>query len=429
MTLSDILLAREARAQKQKALLCEFRKPLICFTMNIAGERKNSPLITQGFLLGERILKAQLSLLHCETYLAETGCEGYYVTGLSASEAKRICTEIENSLPVGRLFDMDVLDENGQKLERERPRNCLLCDNDARICARSRAHGLAALEEKTKELLQEAVEHERATRIAELATRALLFEVCTTPKPGLVDCNNSGSHRDMNIFSFMASSAALTPYFYDCARLGMQSGEIFPKLRFAGKNAEAAMYRATGGVNTHKGAIFSLGLLCAAAGRAGEDTEKILPECAAICKGVTAHDFADVTENNAKTVGERLYAQYGMTGVRGQAEAGFPAVREIGLPTLREGLEHGLSLHQAGAATLLALLRATQDTNMIARGGMEVYREMLAELETMERFPDEETLAHLDQAFIEKNLSPGGAADLLALTYFLYDLKKENLSL
>lgn len=424
MTLSDMLCAREARARRQKELLDEFRKTLICFTMNIAGESKNSELITQGFLLGERILRAQLPVLYCEKNIADTGCEGYYITDLPAAQAKRICMEIENSLPVGRLFDMDVLDENGQKIGRETPRACLLCDSDARICARTRAHGLLALQEKTNTLLKEAVGHDRAARIAELATRALLFEVCTTPKPGLVDCNNSGSHGDMDIFSFMASSAALTPYFYDCARLGMTQGEIFPKLRFAGKNAEAAMYRATGGVNTHKGAIFSLGLLCAAAGRAGENAEDILAECAAICKGVTEHDFANVTMETAKTVGERLYAQYGLTGVRGQAEAGFPAVREVGLPTLREGLKRGLSLHRAGAATLLALLRATHDTNMIARGGMESYRKTCAELEVLERFPEMETLADLDRRFIEQNLSPGGAADLLALTYFLHELSK-----
>lgn len=424
MTLSDILLAREQRVQRQQALLREFGKPLICFTMNIAGEHKNSPLIKQGFLLGGRILKAQLPVLYCETSLADTGCEGYYVTDLPASEAKKLCTQIENSLPVGRLFDMDVLDENGRKLERETPRSCLLCDKDARICARTRAHGLAALQEKTKELLQEAVAHDRATRIAEMATRALLFEVCTTPKPGLVDCNNSGSHKDMDIFSFMASSAALTPYFYDCARIGMTQGDMFPRLRFAGKNAEAAMYRATGGVNTHKGAIFSLGLLCAASGRAGESAETILAECAVICKGVCARDFANITAENAKTVGERLYAQYGLTGVRGQAEAGFPAVREVGLPTLREGLKQGLSLHRAGAATLLALLRATHDTNMIARGGMGRCQATLAEIEKLERFPDEKRLLELDQSFIEQNLSPGGAADLLALTYFLHESSK-----
>ncbi len=424
MTLSDILFAREARARRQDALLAAFQKTLICFTMNIAGEIKNSPLITQGFLLGERILKAQIPVLYCEKNMADTGCEGYYVTELSATDAKRICTEIENSLPIGRLFDMDVLDKNGQKLERGTPRACLLCDKDARICARTRAHGLEALKEKTNALLREGVEHERATRIAELATRALLFEVCTTPKPGLVDCSNSGSHKDMDIFSFVASSAALTPYFYDCARIGMTQGEIFPQLRFAGKNAEAAMYRATGGVNTHKGAIFSLGLLCASSGRAGESVEAILSECAAICKGVTERDFANITEKNAKTVGERLYAQYGLTGVRGQAETGFPLLREVGLPTLREGLACGLSLHRAGAATLLALLRTTQDTNMIARGGMEAYQKTLAELEDLERFPEEETLTELDRRFIEKNLSPGGAADLLALTYFLHELSK-----
>lgn len=435
--MKQILQAREERVQRQKMLLQAYQKPLVCFTMNIAGPVKNSPLITRGFQIGDKLLKTQLStILHSEAKLAPTGCEGYYVVDTEPRALKRLCVEIEESLPVGRLFDMDVLDETGQKIERTQPRKCLLCDNDARICGRSRAHSLEALQEKTAALLTEAVNKEVATQIATIATQSLLYEVCTTPKPGLVDCQNSGSHRDMDIFTFLSSASALTPYFYHCARIGIETRllpaqEVFPKLRFCGKNAEAAMYKASHGVNTHKGAIFSLGLLCAAAGRAGEGstTAAILHECAALAHGITEQDFAGITVQTARTAGERLYARYGITGVRGQAEAGFPAVAEVGLPVLEKGLAQGLSLHQAGSAALLALLVNTTDTNLIARSNYEMQKSIVSQISallTRDPYPSKAAIEALDRDFIQQNLSPGGSADLLALTYFLYYINKDG---
>ena len=93
-----------------------------------------------------------------------------------------------------------------------------------------------------------------------------------TPKPGLIDLLNSGSHRDMDMYSFLASAASLYPYFAECVKIGRETAdrpapETFAALRCPGKLAEAGMLRATGGVNTHKGAIFTLGVICGALGR------------------------------------------------------------------------------------------------------------------------------------------------------------------
>jgi holo-ACP synthase/triphosphoribosyl-dephospho-CoA synthase len=236
----------------------------------------------------------------------------------------------------------------------------------------------------------------------------------------------------MDFFTFQASAAALWPYFARCAAIGMETreltpGEAFRKLRGPGLVAEGQMLRSTGGVNTHKGAIFSLGILCAAAGRLDEgDPARILAECARMTAGLTASDFAGLTPENAKTMGQKLYLRHGITGIRGQAEAGFPAVRDIGLPKLEAGLARGLDLNDAGCAALLAMLTETVDTNLIARSDYEtqqrIAREIRVLLET-EPFPDPQRLQELDRVFVEKNLSPGGTADLLALTYFLYFLK------
>jgi len=439
VTLPQILDARERRAARQRELLEQFQKPLICFTMNIAGPVKCSQLICRGFRLGNKILRAQLEregvpILYVHQAEEMTGCQAFYVADCPSPRLKALCVQIEEALPVGRLFDMDVLTPDGCKEERPVPRKCLLCDQPAQVCGRSRAHSVEALQRRTNELLQEAVSAQEARDIARTAQQSLLYEVCTTPKPGLVDCQNSGSHRDMDIFTFLASSTALYPYFESCARLGLETSglpatEVFSRLRLPGKLAEQAMLEATGGVNTHKGAIFSLGILCAAAGRlqqAQRTPEAICAEAAAMVNGITAQELSGITAETAATAGQKLYARYGITGVRGQAEAGFPAVLEAGLPTLEAGLQKGLSLNDAGCAALLHLMVAATDTNLIHRSDPDTQKavtEQISQLLQKTPFPDRQTLEALDAEFIQKDLSPGGSADLLAITYFLHFLK------
>jgi len=444
VTLQEILDARERRVLKQQALLAQYGKAIICFTMNIAGPEKCNALIRWGFACGNRWLTVQLSdlpVLHQETQELHTGCEAFYVVDAPAETLKLRALQIEDSAPVARLFDMDVLDACGRKLQREEfgfpQRKCLICDKPACICGRSRAHSVAELQAKTTALLREAMEQEDWEHIGQLAQQSLLFEVCTTPKPGLVDCRNNGSHQDMDIFTFMASAAALQPYFARCARIGMESRHmepqaVFSHLRFPGKLAEAAMNQATHGINTHKGIIFSLGILCAAAGRLlpeQRNVDAVLRLCAEMTRNLITQDFRNVTPQNAATTGEALYAQHGITGVRGQAEAGFPHVLLAGLPTLEKGLEKGLSLNDAGCTALLALLASTQDTNLIHRSSLQTQQEVsasIAQLLQQNPYPSREVLEHLDDAFIAQSLSPGGSADLLALTYFLYLLARES---
>lgn len=443
VSLMEILDARERRARRQKELLAQYGKPLLCFTMNIAGPVKNSPLIRRGFALGKLLLERQLpvqkaQILHFEQGCADTGNEAIYVLDCDALAAKRAAALVEDHTPAGRLFDMDVIRPDGSKVSREElgleERKCLLCGLPARICGRSRAHSVEQLQQRTEELLEDALLRRESGEIARLACQALLYEVAVTPKPGLVDRENSGSHRDMDFFSFQASAAALWPYFEACAKIGMETStqqpeQTFGALRGPGMLAEGAMLHATGGVNTHKGAIFSLGILCGAVGRLGTgDPETLLAECGRMTAGVTAGDFAGVTEENARTAGQKLYLRHGITGVRGQAEAGFPAVLRAGLPTLEAGLDRGLSLNDALCGALLALLTAAVDTNLIARSDYDTQQQVRRKVEELlqsEPFPGPERLRQLDADFTARNLSPGGSADLLAMTCFLYLLKQE----
>ena len=442
VSLTEMLEAREKRAWQQRELLRRGRT-MICFTMNIAGPIKNSPLIGSGYDLGKRLLLGQLDVAGVavsdfEEVREKTGNECILLVDAEPLTVKAITAELEDHAPIGRLFDMDVLRPDGSKVERQElglpGRKCLLCGESAQVCARSRKHSVAELQAKTREILQEAVDEWDSREAARLACQALLYEVAITPKPGLVDRENSASHRDMDFFTFQASAAALQPYFAQCVRIGRQGGapeETLRALRLPGKLAEAEMRRATVGVNTHKGAIFSMGILCGALGRLDRESwgnpDRILDECAAMAKGIVSEDYRDLTPETAKTAGQKLYLRYGITGVRGQAEAGFPAVREAGLPTLEAALAAGKNINEASCAALLALLVHTADTNMIHRGGFDGMQQATLEVREIldrENFPSRETLESLDKRFIEKNLSPGGSADLLALTLLLFFLKE-----
>ena len=441
VSLQQILDSREKRAQKQRSLLAQYQKPLLCFTMNIAGPKKYDRDISIGFFVGCRLLRDALrgcAILYAEETRADTGCEAYYIVDMPAKELKLLAVSIEDTGTVGRLFDMDVLDVDGKKLDRESlgfpRRKCLICDRDAVLCASRRTHSVSELQDRTGYLLYVTARQYLCEYIAVLAYSALHQEVCTTPKPGLVDRHNCGAHKDMDIRHFFVSANTLRPFFFSFAEEGfftrdLSPTETFRRIRPIGMKAEDAMFRATHGVNTHKGAIFSLGLLCAAAGRlAPEDwqPQKLLAECAAMTRGLTAQDFAGITADTAKTTGEKLFAQYGITGVRGQAEAGFPAVRDVGLPILRQALNRGLSLNDAGCITLLHLLTATDDTNMIRRSSRQTQlqiRSKITRLLEEEPFPDMAVIEKLDRDFIAQNLSPGGSADLLAVTYFLHFLR------
>lgn len=441
VSLLEMLDARERRVHHQQELLAQYQKPLVCFTMNIAGPVKDSPLIRRGFVRGQQLLRqqflrAKLTPLHTDAACSPTGCEAFYVLDADPLAIKKFTTDIEDATPLGRLFDMDVLRPNGIKVDREElhleGRRCLICGGPAKACSSRRIHTVAELQAKTTTILTETLDAWDAATAAQQAVRALLYEVTTTPKPGLVDRRNSGSHTDMDSFTFMSSAASLYPYFEACAKAGRATidrpaPETFAALRPLGCEAEGEMLDATHGINTHKGAIFSIGITCAALGRLDrslwKDSARVLAEVSAMTKGLTAQDFAGVTAETAVTAGQKLYVQYGITGVRGQVEAGLPAVLEHGLPALEQGLAQGYDINRAGCGALLAILAHSTDTNIIARSSRKRQLALVDELNALlaqTPYPDEALLAALDDRFIAEHLSPGGSADLLALTYLLH---------
>ncbi|MBQ7455901.1 MAG: citrate lyase holo-[Clostridia bacterium] len=218
VTLEQVLFARETRARRQQELLSAFGMPLVCFTLNIAGPVKVDAYSRYAFAEGRARLIEGLKtmgwpVLHSEDISCEAGFGLMAVVNAKAEAVKRLCVQLEERDSLGRLFDMDVLAPDGSKLERGSERKCLVCGQPGRGCASRRVHPVSELQAVTRRVI---LEHKRladSERIASLAVQSLLDEVCAAPKPGLVDRLDHGSHRDMDIFTFNASAAALWPNF------------------------------------------------------------------------------------------------------------------------------------------------------------------------------------------------------------------------
>ena len=475
VTLEEMLVARDARVARQQELLTRHACTLVSHGLNIPGPHKTSPAFAWAFEQEGRLIENALAehgwpVLHREATHARTGHEGLLAVRADALDVKRALVAVEEGSPLGRLFDIDVLRPDGDKVSRTElglpGRTCLLCDRPAFECARSRAHSVSELLAAIEALIADAQkslatrqEHARADFEARLAVAlrlALIEELDTTPKPGLVDRRDCGSHADMDYSLFVRSADAVVPYL---TRMGMAGYDhaaspdggdlpsLFPTIQAIGREAEAAMFEATGGVNTHKGAIFTLGILAAAAGwQAGQDARRAAPAAAgparlqAIVRSLVGPamqaQLAAMERTRglvasgaevALTHGERVFCEHGIPGIRHEAALGFPGVFEVGLPALRAA---GGTSNDAKLDALLAIMEALDDTNVVTRsgiGGLELVKRTAREIRAAAPDPRDpgrhERLAAFNDLCRQRNISPGGAADLLAASLFVFEIE------
>lgn len=280
--------------------------------------------------------------------------------------------------------------------------------------------------------------------IGNCAWNALIEEVNTTPKPGLVDLYSSGAHTDMDAETFRRSADALRPFFVKMAREGLTfdgtAEELFMGLRGVGMEAEQAMYAATGGVNTHKGVIFTFGIFCAAAGRCLRDRHAVTAvnllgmEQAMTVRILTA-ELEKLRGNCAvtdlSTHGERNLRRYGTAGCRGEAIEGYPGVFGIALPVMREGIRHRREWNSIKLQALLMLMAETEDSNILSRHNPAVLRDVQREMREFLRCGGAyrrdaiKLLKEMDEDYTRRNISAGGCADLLATAIFVLEMERD----
>lgn len=276
--------------------------------------------------------------------------------------------------------------------------------------------------------------------IGTYAIEAMLLEANCAPAPGLVDRYNSGAHNDMDIFTFIKSTASLAPSMYGMARIGYlhvgSESELLQAIRPIGIRAEHDMMKSTKGVNTQKGLIFLMGILCAASGYAYKQNgnitiEAIIHIVKSMCIGLVDRELKQNLQlKNEKEYshGEILYVRYGIRGIRGEVEDGLPTIINTGLTAYIEALNRGFADDSALVHALLGIMSLSEDTTILHRHSMSVLKEVQRYADELYRseaaFTTEglERIKQLDNQFIERYISPGGSADLLAATHFLYSI-------
>ena len=277
--------------------------------------------------------------------------------------------------------------------------------------------------------------------IGKCAWNALIEEVDTTPKPGLVDLYSNGAHTDMDAATFRRSADALRPFFVKMAREGLSfdgsAQELFMGLRGVGMDAEQAMYEATHGVNTHKGAIFTFGIFCAAAGRCVKEQRAITAlgllemEQEMTVRVLTAELEklrGSIRTPGIETHGERNLHRYGTAGCRGEAIEGYPGVFGIALPVLRAGLADGRDWNRVKLQALLTLMAHTEDSNILSRHNPAVLEAVQEEMREFLRcggaYREDAVrlLEEMDADYSRRGISAGGCADLLAAAVFILEL-------
>lgn len=275
-------------------------------------------------------------------------------------------------------------------------------------------------------------------KVGQYLTQAILLEVSTHPKPGLVTRLSNGAHKDMSIFTFMMSSAVLSKAFNDLQDIGQAHrgtlAELFCKLRSYGVGAEAELLRVTKGVNTQRGILFAGGIVSAVSGYAmnmGLSRDALLPLIKEMAAGLVARELKNL-DHAAMTAGEKLYYKYGITGIRGEVENGFPSVVNYGLPALEDAFNKGATINDALVHALIALMTVVEDSNIIWRTDYDTLLEVqriakdILNLGSVFTEKGRMAIAETERYFLQRRISPGGSADLLSVTITLYLLEHKE---
>lgn len=410
--MSDVLMRhlqlKEELSSLKKDLYQEFQHPLLSIQANYPGEQKLNGWTGYTIFTFEAMIESQFTILKKQHLYNELGPIVLMIIKEDPHILKQYCIQLEGTHLLGRCVDLDVFVEDrpisrmDYKIE-ERP--CLVCHDVARECIIKRKHSLDKVTQAFhKRLLSTLQNKEECIRFA------LLSECMLTPKFGLVTPLTPGSHQDMDIHTFIQSINGIVPYFKKVDEIDInQSTElIFYELRLLGQTMENVMYKATQGINTHKGAIF-LFLMFLMAQRLPYSITKALR----ILAQPLQIDFKTMNANNPLSEGERQYHHYQTLGVRGWVlEGGEPLLSKvISYYTSKPDSYH----HQVN--TILLIMSQCNDSTIIKRIGLQGLKEF--QKKALEAFDQPQNWSYFENYCLESSLSAGGAADLFAIVLYL----------
>lgn len=457
--ISKILDAKEQRAEARIKIASK-QLVSLSLTLNIPGVPKSNGLINSFFSssladLKRFLLSYRIVIKEDEEIVIEDAAGDFYLvpicdTAISAHAIKKITEHFEVEHALGRLLDVDITDENGNPISSGKAKVCYFCnEHPAVYCMRMQMHEYSEMRKKIESDLTNFLELERKNRVCKdlsaFALKALLHEVSLSPKPGLVDRFSSGSHSDMDYSTFLNSSAVLAVYFKEIAEFGFSfsssnSKDALPRLRQIGLQMEEDMFAETKGVNTHKGAIFLLGFSLFVSAlkikRQNFSYDSFVHHIKELNGSLVEKELGAKLYSNNKTHGEECFEKFGEKGkgIRGEIQAGLPCVFKHAIPVLNScfnELEHenNASIESGLTHALLSLIAHNNDSNILYRKGEQILDE-LKDL-SKQAFDVYGTdcfdikYKHL-MSFCELNrISPGGSADLLAVSYFIFMVNRK----
>lgn len=270
--------------------------------------------------------------------------------------------------------------------------------------------------------------------LSELALKAILYEVASYPTPGLVSPISSGIHKDMDYFTFIDSAVALNRFFIETVEIAMKEEdykELFQKIRMVGMDAEKHMLKATCGVNTHKGLIFIMIIALGATTlslRKEKDFSSIRSGIKAMTEGIVHRELVNLDCNKKLSYGEKIYIKYGIPGIRKEVESGLPIIFDYSLP-LYSG-NKSLSKNDNIIHTLIGIMSRCDDTTLLHRKTIDTLEYVknkakeAMDLGGMNTELGKKAILEMDEEFMKLDISPGGSADLVAMTLFFYEVKK-----
>jgi len=394
---------REQRALYQDFLLQSHPKySLMVVKINYPGYDKNNHLTTYVVTKIYLQLIKRMPVLKLDIQSTSEGLIFYVMSDVHASVCKEIGIALEDS-DLGRLVDIDVYDINRAYSRKDfnmPSRKCFICNDDAKVCGRSQKHTYEQIIEYIENIIIEDIFNQ--DKFSNLALYGFINELNKKHNFGCVGIESNGSHHDMDKFTFIHTIEVLVPLFNELNDIDTRS---FEQLRLLGQKMEAAMFEATNGINTYKGAIFTFLLILG-----GLNNATYFEQGVTCIKALTKHIFDDFEVLDDKSAGQSIYQQTGIKGIREYAYEGYGILFNEVLPYYQASLDE--------TKTYLYLISLLNDTTIIKRSNVEILHQ-LQDMAKQCLENNQYTYQEIESFCLKYHLSTGGSADMLAATFML----------
>jgi len=441
--ITNILKAREERDSIKK-ILCQKGNALISLNINVPGQQKSNQLLAEFFhrvkdQMKNFMLANRLFIAEGEEIILNHAAGNYFIVPIKSKNfeikvIKQITESFEEEHPLGRFIDIDVYDIDNHAVSSGKSKKCFYCKKYPAIeCRRAERHKIEELydfqQKKIRKYLKKEREKEICRKISGIALKAILYEISLTPKPGLVDKTGSGIHTDMDYRTFIDSTSSISVFFQLLIKSGFSCksknlSKALPLIRQIGLKMEKEMFEQTRGVNTQKGLIFLMGISLFASAYVLKksklfDSEGFRETVKKICENLV-HSELQTNTSDIKSHGEQCFKLFNVGGIRLEVENGFPTIFNYAIPVLetQNYIDDNVLI-----MCLLTIMSNLDDTNVLYRSNaqtLQLLKEKCGNLITNYSFDNYKEIIDF---CISNKISPGGSADLLCISVFIYLLK------